>query len=94
MDLCTLVRDEMKIKDALDRSVRSRHVGTVMECLKHKDGLMYKELYADYCKRCKEEGIEPVAFTTIYTVVKALVYKGIVMRKRGDVGLTKVWIVK
>ena len=84
----------MKIKEAISRSVRSRHVGTLMDCLKYKDGLTHKELYEEYCRRCKEEGIEPVAFATIYTVVKALVYKGIVMRKRGDVGLTKVWIVK
>lgn len=84
----------MKIKEAMDRSVRSRHVGTVMECLKHKDGLTYKELYVEYCKRCKEEGTDPASSGTIYNTIKSLVYKGIVMRKRGELGSTKVWLIK
>lgn len=71
----------MKIKEALDRSVRSRHVGTIMECLKHKDGMTSRELYTEYCKRCKIEGVEPAAYNTINTVLKALVYKGAVNRE-------------
>ena len=84
----------MKIKEALDRSVRSRHVGTIMECLKHKDGLTYRELYTEYCKICKEEGVEPAVYNTINTVLKSLVYKGALKREYYDVGLARFWLVK
>ena len=92
MDSCSLVN--MKIKEALDRSLRSRHVGTIMECIKHKDGLTYRELYTEYCKRCKEEGVEPAGYNTINNVLKSLVFKGALKRVYADVGLVRFWMVK
>ena len=84
----------MKLKEALDRSVRSRHVGTIMECLKHKDGLTSRELYTEYCKRCKEEEVEPAGYNTINTVLKALVFKGALNREYVGVGWIRFWLAK
>ena len=89
-------KDDMKIKEAIDRSVRSRHVSTVMECLELKDGLSFGELYAEYCKLCKKEDVEPALYNTINTVVRRLVYKGFVRREyviSGGVE-TRIWLVK
>ena len=92
MDSCSLMN--MKIKEAMDRSVRSRHVGNIMDCLKHKDGLTSRELYTEYCKRCKEEEVEAAVYNTINTVLKSLVFKGALKREYYDVGLVRFWMVR
>ena len=87
----------MKIKEAIDRSVRSRHVSTIMECLEVKDGLSFGELYKEYCKMCKKEGVYPALYNTINTVVRRLVYKGFVRKEfvvSGGGVATIFWLVK
>ena len=83
----------------MNSTVRSRHVSTVMECLKIKDGLTFGELYVEYCKMCKKEEVEPALYNTINTVVRRLVYKGFVRRdcfiEHGKCGVTiRLWLVK
>lgn len=90
---------KMKIKEAMDSTVRSRHVSTVMECLKCKDGLTFKKLYAEYCKRCKEEGVEPACYSTIHTTVRRMADKGIIRKdyslEHGKCGVERrIWLVK
>ena len=89
----------MKIKDAINRTVRSRHFGTVMECFEHKDGLTYKELYEEYCKRCKNENTKPVVYASMYTQVRYAVLMGLLRKENysvpGKHGMTKkIWLVK
>ena len=90
----------MKIKEALDRSVRSSNVGVIIECLEHEDGLTYKELYADYYKRCKEEEIKPILRYSLSTVIRYYERKGIVKRSFHALGAggrlrgVRVWLVK
>lgn len=60
--------DKMIIKEAIDRMGRSRHGAIVIKCLKHKDGLTYKDLYAEYCKMCEKEDIMPLALSSLYGI--------------------------
>lgn len=92
-------RDDMKLKEALKSKYRFRHVSTIMECLKIKDGLSFGELYVEYCKLCKKEEVEPAGYNTINTVVRRLVYKGFVRKEHfidhGKCGVaTRFWLVK
>ena len=86
----------MLIKEALDKKVRSRHAGIFIKCLKHKDGLLYKELYVDYCKVCKQEGIKPILYNSMYGMIALAVEKGNIRRERtiipGGIA-TKLWLV-
>lgn len=91
----------MKIKEALKRSYRSRHVSVINDCLKHEDGLSYKNLYNEYCKRCEKEEIEPVCRTSLHSIIREYEERGIVIREtlHGD-RYTKrryskrVWLIK
>ena len=99
LELCTLISDDMKIKEAIDRTVRSRHFSIVMECLKNKDGLTYKELYVEYCKLCEKENTKPVVYVTMYTQVRNGILMGLLRKENfatpGKQGMTKkIWLVK
>lgn len=72
----------MKIKEALKRSYRSRHVSLIVDCLKHEDGLTFKKLYDEYCNRCKEEGIGPVCRSSLHTIIRRYEERGIVIREK------------
>lgn len=88
----------MLIKEALDKMVRSRHVGIFIKCLEHKDGLMYKDLYVEYCKRCKHEGIKPILYNSMYGTMVLAVSKGSIRRERiiipGIGNATRLWLVR
>lgn len=89
----------MKIKDAVDIMGRSRHTGIIVKCLKHEDGLMYKRLYIEYCKICKDKDIIPLAYSSMYGVIRLAVARGIVRRERIVIpgkkgGATRVWMVR
>lgn len=90
----------MKLKEALARSVKSRHVGIIVRCLKHKDGLTYGELYADYCKICEQENIKPIVRTSLHNSIQHYKDKGIVRIEYHNVGVgayrigKRVWLVR
>ena len=88
----------MLIKEALDKKVRSRHVDIFIKRLKHKDGLMYKDLYVDYCKVCKDECIEPILYNSMYGMIVLAVEKGSIIRERtiipGIGNATRLWLVR
>ena len=88
----------MLIKEVIDRIGRSRHRYIIIKCLKYKDGLMYKELYVEYCKMCEKEDIMPLALSSLYVVISLAVARGNIRRERiiipGKRGsLTRLWLV-
>ena len=86
----------MLIKDAIDRMGRSCHNAIFIKCLKEKDGLMYMELYHEYCKMCEKKDIAPLCYESIYNIIRSLVSKGAVRRERVimDGGVyTRIWLV-
>ena len=60
----------MLIKEALHRSIRSRHVGIIVKCFQHEDGLTYGDLYPAYCKICKENDVKPMARTSLHNFIQ------------------------
>ena len=68
----------MKIKEAVDRTIRTRHFGIIIEWLKVKYGLLYNDLYVDYCKRCEQEGIKPMVRISLHKAIERYYEKGIV----------------
>ncbi|MCK4329769.1 hypothetical protein KAX02_07990 [candidate division WOR-3 bacterium] len=89
----------MKIKEAIDIIGRSRHEYIMIKCLKHENGLTYKELYVEYCKICKKDNITPLVYTSMYGVIRLAVARDIVIRERivipGKRGSqTCIWLVR
>ena len=88
----------MLIKEAIARSIRSRHVGVIVKCLQHEDGLTYDDLHIAYCKRCKEEGIKPIVRTALHNTIHYYAEKGIVRIEYHNPGIgvyrigKRVWL--
>ena len=88
----------MLIKHAIDIMGRSRHPLIFINCLKHKDGMMYRELYAAYCKRCEQEEVNPLAYTSMFNIVRFEIARGSVIKEHchipGNGTRTRIWLVK
>lgn len=90
----------MKIKEAIARCIRSRHVGIIKRCLLHEDGLTYDELYAAYCDRCKEEEVRPMARNSFHNTMQYYGYKGVIMIEYLNLGIgtyrigVRIWLNK
>lgn len=90
----------MKIKEAIDRTIRTRHFGIIIECLKVKDGLLYDDLYVDYCKRCEQEGVIPMVRCSLHKAIERYYEKRLVKIEFSNLGIgtyrrgKRVWLVK
>jgi Cdc6-like AAA superfamily ATPase len=90
----------MLLKEAIDGSIRSRHVGIIRRCLQHEDGLTYGELYTAYCKRCEEKDVKPMARTSLHNFIQYCAEKDIVRIEYYNPGIgiyrigKRVWLKK
>lgn len=90
----------MLIKDAIHRCIRSRHVGIIVKCLQHEDGLTYGDLHTAYYKRCEENDVKPMARTSLHNFIQYCAEKGIVRIEYHNLGIgayrvgKRVWLVK
>ena len=88
----------MLVEHAIDIMGRSRHPLIFIKCLKHKDGMTYRELYVAYCKRCEQEDIKPNAYTSMYNIMRLEVARGSVIKEHfhipGNGTGVRIWLVK
>ena len=90
----------MLIKEAIDRCIRSRHVGIIVKCFRHEDGLTYGDLYTAYCKRCEEKDVKPMARASLHNFIQDCAEKGVVRIEYHNLGIgayrigKRVWLKK